>query len=84
MKICSCYVRLAARANQEAKMTRWYRAMCFNKPVGPWRTKRDEARNDLIDAGLGEYTEWGSFYITVPGDLLITYRNPVAAQAKAA
>lgn len=45
----------------------WYRALCFSKPVGPWRRCRKQMRRDLIAHGLGSYDEWGSFYITVPG-----------------
>lgn len=51
------------------KTAYWYRAMCFGKPVGPWRTERDEARRDLVEHGLGSFDEWGKFWVTVPGDL---------------
>ncbi len=50
-------------------MSFWYRAVCFDRPLGPWRRARKEAQEDLLDHGLGERTEWGSFYITVPGDI---------------
>ncbi|MDF0543365.1 hypothetical protein PX699_13485 [Sphingobium sp. H39-3-25] len=50
-----------------------YRALCFNQPVGPWRTCRNLAQEDLIEHELGEYTEWGTFYITVPGEMQIAY-----------
>jgi len=46
-----------------------YRAKCFNRPVGPWRTSRERAVNDLIAQNLGSYDEWGHFFITVPGEL---------------
>jgi len=62
-------------------MQAWYRAVCFGKPVAPWRDCRERARKDLIAAKLGGYDDWGKFWITVPGDLLVEYR---AAQSKAA
>lgn len=46
-----------------------YRALCFRRPIGPWRLDRNQARRDLLEADLGSYDEWGSFYVTVPGDL---------------
>lgn len=42
------------------------------------------ARQDLVDADLGEYTEWGGFYITVPGDIQVAYGREVAAAIRAA
>lgn len=50
-------------------MQKFYRAVSFNRPVGPWRNDRETARRDLIDHDLGGYDEWGHFWITVPGDL---------------
>jgi hypothetical protein len=47
----------------------WYRALCFGKPIAPWRNSRDAARRDLIDAHLGSYDDYGAFYITVPGEM---------------
>lgn len=46
-----------------------YRAVCLGRPVGPWRQDIKLAREDLIERELGEYSEWGGFYINVPGDL---------------
>ena len=51
----------------------WYRAVCFEKPVGPWRRCRNKMRHDLIENGLGSYDEWGSFFVTVPGDIQIRW-----------
>lgn len=62
-------------------MKTMYRAVSFGRPVGPWRADRDKARQDLIDHDLGSYDEWGSFYITVPGELEYMY---VRAQSSAA
>lgn len=47
----------------------WYRALCFGKPVAPWRNTKATARRDLIERGLGSFDDYGAFYITVPGDL---------------
>lgn len=46
----------------------WYRAMCFGKPIGPWRQGLRAARADLVSANLGSYEPDG-FFITVPGSL---------------
>ena len=59
----------------------WYRAMCLDKPMGPWREDRKLAQEDLVDHDLGEYTEWGTFYITVPGDIQIRYWWEIRAAA---
>ncbi len=47
----------------------WYRALCFAEPIGPWRSSREKARRDLMARGLGSYDEWGTFFVTVPGNL---------------
>lgn len=47
----------------------WYRAVCFGRPVGPWRRDRKDAQTDLVDRELGSYDDWGKFWVTVPGDL---------------
>lgn len=57
-------------------MSLWYRATCLGRPIGPWRRVIQLAREDLIERELGEYTERGAFYITVPGDLEIEYKTP--------
>lgn len=50
-------------------VVRWYRALCFGVPCGPWRFGAGPARRDLIDNDLGSYDEDGVFFITVPGGL---------------
>lgn len=65
-------------------MQAWYRATCFGRPIGPWRNCQKMAREDLVDADLGEYTEWGGFYITVPGDIQVAYGREVATAIRAA
>lgn len=57
-----------------------YRAVCFGEPIGPWRAERSLVRQDLIDRQLGSYDEWGSFYVTIPGDI----QRRWVAQSKAA
>ena len=47
----------------------WYRALCFGKPVAPWRNSRERARRDLMEHGLGSFDDYGTFYVTVPGEL---------------
>lgn len=59
----------------------WYRATCFGRAIGPWRSSRERARDDLIAEDLGDYDEWGNFFITVPGDIECRYER---AQSKAA
>lgn len=46
-----------------------YRATCLGRPIGPWRRNLPLAREDLIDRELGEYSEYGTFYIIVPGEI---------------
>ena len=58
-----------------------YRAICFDRPIGPWRANRERARQDLIEHDLGSYDECGSFYATVPGDIEML---EIRAQSKAA
>ncbi|WP_287430476.1 hypothetical protein [Sphingobium sp.] len=60
-------------------MRMMYRALCFNTPVGPWRACRKLAQEDLIERELGEYTEWGTFYITVPGEMQMAYASDLEA-----
>lgn len=59
-----------------------YRAVCFGKPIGPWRKCLRQARRDLMDEGLGNYSEYGgAFYITVPGDIEERWRCDVLRAA---
>lgn len=58
-----------------------YRATSFGKPVGPWRSSRDEMRDDLVALDLGSYDEWGKFYVTVPGDYETRWRIVPIAEA---
>lgn len=58
-----------------------YRAASFGRPVGPWRTDKENARRDLIEHDLGSYDEWGNFWVTVPGDMQVKSR---ASQSRAA
>ncbi|RSX45472.1 hypothetical protein DAH72_01140 [Sphingomonas koreensis] len=49
------------------------RALCFGRPVGPWRRCPRQARDDLVGLRLGEYDEYGRFFVIVPGDLEYVY-----------
>ena len=48
------------------RLTQMYRVTVFGEPRGPWRDSRQRAHRDAIELGLGEYDEWGRFWITVP------------------
>lgn len=60
----------------------WYRALCFGKPIAPWRDSRDQARRDLLARDLGSFDEWGFFWVTVPGEMQI--KREWVSQSKAA
>lgn len=40
-----------------------YRVVAFGKPRGPWRTKKRQAVQDALSAGLAEVDEWGQLYL---------------------
>ena len=46
-----------------------YRVVCFGKPMGPWRLRQSQARQEAVAAGLGAYCEWGSYFDVVPGEI---------------
>jgi hypothetical protein len=46
-----------------------YRVIAFGKPKGPWRATRRKAELDALAQGLGEYDEWGGFYLDAPADI---------------
>ena len=50
-------------------MSLFYRVCSFGKPRGPWRPTKRQAQQDAIELGLGEYDEWGKFFVSVPGDI---------------
>lgn len=60
----------------------WYRALCFGKPIAPWRDNKEQVRRDLEARQLGSFDEWGHFWITVPGDVEMARMG--ADQSKAA
>lgn len=45
----------------------WYRVLCFEKPRGPWRETKEEARRDAVGLGLGAYDDYGQWFDIVPG-----------------
>lgn len=75
--------QIIGEANQEDRLEKntWWRALCFGKPIGPWRTDRKLAQEDLIDRELGSYDEWGKFWVTVPGDMQIKREVPQSIAA---
>ena len=46
-----------------------YRVKVFGKPKGPWRRVKRQAERDAFELGLGDYDEWGKFFISVPGEI---------------
>lgn len=58
-----------------------YRATCFGRAIGPWRASLERARRDLIAENLGDYDEWGCFFITVPGEIEANYSWPQSSAA---
>lgn len=57
---------------------KWYRAMCFDRPIGPWRQCGKQLARDLIEADLASYDEYGRFFITVPGGFQVRYERVAA------
>ncbi len=41
-----------------------YRVVAFGEAQGPWRMRRREAERDAIARDLGEFDEWGQFYLS--------------------
>ena len=55
-----------------------YRAVCLGRPIGPWRSSLKQVHRDLMEEGLGQYSEWScTFYVTVPGDIEHAWRSDV-------
>jgi len=46
-----------------------FRVRSFGRPRGPWRRVKSQAERDAFEAGLGEYDEWGVFFVAVPGEI---------------
>lgn len=47
----------------------FYRVRMFGKPQGPWRAHKRQAERDALELGLGDYDEWGKFFVSVPGEI---------------
>lgn len=47
----------------------FYRVRLYGKPKGPWRPVKRQAERDALELGLGEYDEWGTFFVNVPGEI---------------
>ena len=50
-----------------------YRVVAFGKPQGPWRSKKRQAQQDAVSCALGEYDEWGQFWLE--GQAAIEWRR---------
>lgn len=50
-------------------MACWYRLTVFGKPVGPWRSKQSQVRQDAAAQGLGQLDEDGEFYFDFCADI---------------
>lgn len=53
----------------------YYRAKVLDRELGPWRATKRRARQDAIEAGFGEYDEWGAFYLSVPAEIEWMHEN---------
>lgn len=40
-----------------------YRVVAFGKPQAPWRLTERQAQRDASLLGLGEFDEWGQFFL---------------------
>ncbi len=56
-------------------MAVFYQVLVFGRPQGPWRAALKQARQDAIDAGLGEHDEWGQFYLNAPAVIEARHQN---------
>lgn len=56
-------------------MALYYRAKVLDRELGPWRATKRRARQDAIEAGFGEYDEWGAFYLSVPAEIEWMHEN---------
>lgn len=50
-------------------MSLCYRVRVFGQAKGPWRRVKRQAHTDAIELGIGSYDEWGTFFVSVPGDI---------------
>ena len=58
-----------------------YRVVAFRKPRGPWRPTRRQAQHDAISQGLGDFDEWGAFYLDGYADIEWEYEDEVRRSA---
>lgn len=54
---------------EEIVVALYYRASVLGRALGPWRANKRRARQDAIEAGFGEYDEWGAFFLSVPAEI---------------
>lgn len=59
----------------------FYRVRFCGRPKGPWRPVRQQAERDAIELGLGEYDEWGKFFVSVPAEIEEVHQRFVSQSA---
>jgi len=50
-------------------MSLCFRVRVFGRPKGPWRRVRQQAQQDAVQLGIGQFDEWGKFFVSVPGEI---------------
>lgn len=56
-------------------MACWYRVEMFGEPKAPWRPTKKQAERDASNLCLGEYDDWGKFYVTAPASIEWVHEN---------
>jgi hypothetical protein len=76
---CSMFVLIAMSLGSESRMfvsVSAYRAVVFDRAIGPWRLRLSVARQDAISEGMGVYDEQGLYFDIVPGSIETKLVNP--------
>lgn len=50
-------------------MSLFYRIASFGNPRGPWRPTQRRAEADAAELGLGDYDEWGKFFVDAGSEI---------------
>lgn len=50
-------------------MRLFYRVVVFGEIKGPWRPSKRLARMDAIELGVGEFDEWGKFFVDATAEI---------------
>lgn len=64
-------------------MALYYRVCSFGKPLAPWRPTQRLARLDAVELGVGEFDEWGKFYLSAGSELAWVHENEIRKRALA-